>query len=491
MRFALALFLAVIHVTSATAADADRRNVLMVVADDLGFQLGCYGDKVARTPNADRLAATGTRFTRAACTTASCSASRSVILTGRHNHSIGHYGHAHAYNHFATYEHVPTLPVLLNEAGYRTCSVGKYHVAPESTYHFQDYRNSGDGGGTRNPVAMAKRAIDWIRESDDKPFFLYFCTADPHRAGARGFANPTNGRPVYPGIKPETFTPAEVPVPPWLPDNADAREELAEYYQAITRVDQGLGALLDYLDESGLAKNTLVLFLSDNGPPFPGAKTNLHQAGMNLPLLVRNPLLDKQGTTCDARVAWTDLTPTILDYCRVTPKPRPPFALGPNGGGPEGERRRNGKEAPVQFHGRSFLTAMAEAHPAGWNELYASHTFHEITMYYPMRVVIDGDWKLIFNIAHQLPYPFASDLYDSPTWQGVLKRGDKNYGMRTVDSYIHRPRFELYNLKEDPWETNNLATSGEHQATLERLQKKMQEWQVKTGDPWELKWRYE
>jgi N-sulfoglucosamine sulfohydrolase len=108
-----------------------------------------------------------------------------------------------------------------------------------------------------------------------------------------------------------------------------------------------------------------------------------------------------------------------------------------------------------------------------------------------MRVVIDGDWKLIFNIAHQLPYPFASDLYDSPTWQGVLKRGDKNYGVRTVESYIHRPRFELYNLKVDPWETNNLATSGEHQATLERLQKKLQAWQVKTGDPWQLKWRYE
>ena len=90
-----------------------------------------------------------------------------------------------------------------------------------------------------------------------------------------------------------------------------------------------------------------------------------------------------------------------------------------------------------------------------------------------------------------LDYPFASDLYDSPTWQGVLKRADKNYGVRTVESYIHRPRFELYNLKQDPWETNNLATSGEHQATLQRLQKKMQDWQVKTGDPWELKWRYE
>jgi N-sulfoglucosamine sulfohydrolase len=212
---------------------------------------------------------------------------------------------------------------------------------------------------------------------------------------------------------------------------------------------------------------------------------------MNLPLLVRNPLLSKQGTTCDARVAWTDLTPTILDYCQVSPRPRPPISQGPNGGGPDAERRRNTRDVPVEFHGRSFLKAMSEEHPAGWDESYASHTFHEITMYYPMRVVIEGDWKLIFNIAHQLPYPFASDLYNSPTWQGVLTRGDKHYGARTVESYIHRPRFELYNLKQDPWETDNLATSSEHQATLERLQKKLQDWQKKTDDPWELKWRYE
>ncbi len=485
-----ALTLAVVF-WAASGQAAEHRNVIMIVADDLGFQIGCYGDKVARTPNLDRLAATGTKFTRAACTTASCSASRSVILTGRHNHSIGHYGHAHAYNHFSTFEQVPTLPVLLNEAGYRTCSVGKYHVAPEATYHFQEYRNAEGGGGTRNPVAMAKRAIEWMSEPSEKPFFLYFCTADPHRAGAKGFANSPTGPNPYPGIRPEVFRPEDVPVPPWLPDNADAREELAEYYQAVTRVDQGLGTLLDYLDASGRARDTLVLFLSDNGPPFPGAKTNLHQAGMNLPLLVRNPLQAQRGTTCEARVAWTDLTPTILDYCQVTPAPRPPYALGPNGGGPDAERRRNARPAAVTFQGRSFLSAMTEERPAGWDELYASHTFHEITMYYPMRVVIDGDWKLIFNIAHQLPYPFASDLYNSPTWQGVLKRGDTHYGARTVESYVNRPRFELYNLKDDPWETKNLAGSKDQAATLERLKKKMQQWQKDTDDPWELKWRYE
>lgn len=118
---------------SANADDSAKRpaakNVVVIVADDLGWQLGCYGDKQAMTPNIDKLAAEGVRFTRAYCTTASCSASRSVLMTGLFNHATGHFGHAHADNHFSTYDSVRTLPVMMTEAGYRTCSIGKYHRA--------------------------------------------------------------------------------------------------------------------------------------------------------------------------------------------------------------------------------------------------------------------------------------------------------------------------------------------------------------------------
>jgi N-sulfoglucosamine sulfohydrolase len=476
------------------------KNVILFVVDDQGFQAGCYGNDVIKTPGIDRLAASGTRFTRAACTTASCSASRSVLMTGLHNHSTGHYGHAHADHHFSTYDSVPSLPVMLAEGGYRTCSIGKYHLAPEYVYHFQEYRNQGIVGGSRNSVMMAQNAIEWMGEQDDRPFFLYFCTSDPHRGGGPGnFANFNNDENPYPGCDRVKYDPADITPPPWLPNNQQVREELAEYYQAISRLDQGLGLLLDWLEESGHDKDTMVLFLSDNGPPFPGAKTNLHQPGMNLPLLVRSPDAQKRGVVCDARVAWTDITPTILDFCSVTPKPRPPIQRTENVGPEEYEpppgapvgRGRKGKPQPVTFHGRSFLEILEQEHPQGWDESFASHTFHEVTMYYPMRVVIEGKHKLIFNIAHQLPYPFASDLYASPTWQSVLKSGERMYGPRTVDSYIYRPRFELYDLEADPWETNNLATSSERQELLQRLQAKMQQWQKETHDPWELKWRYE
>ena len=206
---------------------------------------------------------------------------------------------------------------------------------------------------------------------------------------------------------------------------------------------------------------------------------------------MRNPLTKARSATCDARVSWVDITPTILDFCQVTPAPQPPIIPGPNDDNPEVARPRQRPVQPVKFHGRSFLTAMSDEHPPGWDTLYASHTFHEITMYYPMRVVIDGDYKLIYNIAHQLPYPFASDIQASPTWQAVLKTGQKQYGQKTVESYLHRPKFELYDLKRDPWESTNLADSPSQAERLQQLQSQLHEWQKGTQDPWELKWEYE
>ncbi len=474
---------------TANAAENNHKNVVVIVMDDLGFQAGCYGNKVAKTPGIDRLAAEGIRFTRAGCTTASCSASRSVLMSGLYNHATGHYGHAHGYNHFSTYETVQSLPVILGEAGYRTCSIGKYHLAPEYVYHFEEYRNQGIQGN-RNSVRMAQNAKDFFAEKDDRPFFLYWCTSDPHRGGGPdGFANHNDDADYYPGVKKITYKPEEVIVPPWMNDTLTARKELAEYYQAISRADQGVGQLLDALDETGHKDDTLVIFLSDNGPPWPGAKTNLYQPGMNLPLIVRSPSAKKKGVTNDAVVMWTDITPTVLDYCRVEPKPGPPVRPGENTG--KRQTTGRGKPVPYKFHGRSFLPVLEEAHPEGWDENYASHTFHEITMYYPMRAVVSGDYKYIFNIAHPLPYPFASDLQRCPTWQEVLNTHAENYGKRSVYQYLYRQRHELYNLKQDPHEINNLATDPKYADKLKELQAKVQAFQKRTSDPWSLKWNYE
>lgn len=470
-RFAL---LALVLAAAAHSAMAAQKNVVVIVGDDLGLQLGCYGDTQTRTPNLDRLAAQGTRFTQAYCTTSSCSACRSVILSGRYNHATAHYGHEHGYNHFRTYEWMRTLPVCLAEAGYRTCSVGKYHVAPEPVYHFQQYASKGIDG--HNPVAMAAAARKFLEEKDKRPFFLYFCPFDPHRA-AQGFANEK----PHEGVTPVAFDPEKITVPDWLPDQPETRREWAEYLQAVNRLDQGVGALSEALKQTGHADDTLLFFLSDNGPPFPGAKTTLYQPGMNLPLIVRRPG-QTSPVVSDARVNWADIAPTIIEYAGL--KPDAMMANDP-------DKPRKAKNRGLPLQGRSMLGILDQPHPQGWDELYASHTFHEVTTYYPMRAVISGKYKYIFNVAHQLPYPFASDLYESPTWQGVLKRGDSVYGQRSVQAYIQRPRHELYDLEADPGELRNLAADPQHAKLLAELQAKVRDFQQRSSDPWASKWTYE
>ena len=281
---------------------AAERNVVLIVADDHGQDTGAYGNTAIKTPHLDQLASGGTLFTNAFATTASCSASRSVILSGLFNHRNGQYGHQHDYHHFQSFENLKTLPVLLGEAGYRTASIGKYHVAPEPVYHFQEYLP----GNSRNPVEMANNSESFIRADPDRPFFLYFCTSDPHRGGGvveqsqykpDRFGNQDEG---YPGITEVVYNPADVIVPPFLPDNPATREELAQYYQAVSRVDQGVGRLIEVLKASGSYENTLIIYISDHGMAFPGAKTTVYEPGLKSPCIVRLPGAKQRGIVSNA-----------------------------------------------------------------------------------------------------------------------------------------------------------------------------------------------
>ena len=223
---------------------------------------------------------------------------------------------------------------------------------------------------------------------------------------------------------------------------------------------------MEILKETGHWEDTFVMFISDNGIAFPGAKTNLYDPGMQLPCVVRNPYAKKHGLVTDAMINWADIAPTILGL-------RP------------GESRR------WTFTGVPSWTCWKRRGPKGWDEVYASHTFHEITMYYPMKVVRTRKYKLIWNIAHGLDYPFASDLYASATWQDILKSGASHYAKRPVEDYIHRAKFELYDLEDDPYEVNNLADDEAHAEVLSELQGKLKAFQQRTKDPWIVKWKYE
>ena len=406
----------------------------------------------------------------------------------------GQFGHQHHFHHFSAFPSVKSLPVILGDNGYRTASIGKYHVAPEEVFHFQTYLK-GNQGGARNAVSMAEKCREFVAADDDKPFFLYFCTTDPHRGGGVVQDSPYkpdrfgNG-PDYEGVTEVTYDPAELKVHPFLPDTPACRAEIAQYYQSVSRVDQGVGKLVEVLKDAGEYENTLILYLSDNGMAFPGSKTTLYEPGMRLPLIVRSPDQKSRGKATDAMVSWVDLTPTALAFAGVDPTkvPGPPAQQSA-----DEARQPKGKAAgkPYQFHGRSFLNVLDQEKTSGWDEVTASHTFHEITMYYPMRVIRGRKYKLTLNVAHPLPFPFASDLQDSATWQSVDRRSGAVYGKRTVENFIHRPKYELYDLDADPDEVHNLADDPAHAQTLRQLQDRLKAFQQKTNDPWIVKYIYE
>jgi N-sulfoglucosamine sulfohydrolase len=157
-------------------------------------------------------------------------------------------------------------------------------------------------------------------------------------------------------------------------------------------------------------------------------------------------------------VSWTDIAPTLLDAAGVQP--------------------------PYPLHGRSVLPVLEQPSPSGWDQVFFSHTFHELTMYYPSRGTRTRQFKYIRNLYPELEYPHASDLLASPTWQSVRSDPSNKLGQRTVKDYLHRSAEELYDVSADPLEVRNLASSPQHQATLVQLREQTREFRVRTNDPW-------
>jgi N-sulfoglucosamine sulfohydrolase len=485
---------------------AAEKNIIFFITDDQSPTLGCYGDSIAVTPAIDALAKDGTVFLNAYATTASCAASRSVVMSGLHNHKNGMYGHSHHFHKFSSYHDVVSLslPRVLANEGYRTAQIGKYHVAPEEVYHYETYLKA----NSRNALEMANKSEAFIKEKNDKPFFLYFATSDPHRGGGidKGFDGkfkpdlfgnkPNKG--AHNGINEVFYKPEDVIIPPFLPDTKESRSELANYYQSISRIDQGLARLIEILKEAKLYNKTMIVFTADHGMAFPGGKTTVFEGGLKVPFVVRNPYETKRGVRSETLISHIDITPSLLDFANGLDKTinGPKKWIDPKKYWKEkkyvAKENTSGGNKFRSYHGKSWLNIIGQTDSDQHNVIYGSHTFHEIQMYYPMRALRDREYKIIWNIAHQLPYPFASDLWAASTWQAQLARGkDTMYGLKTVDQYVNRPAFELYDMKKDPNESKNLALDPEFAPLLKKYQEKLKAFQKEMHDPWIIKWSYE
>ena len=490
----------------AFAFSADR-NIIFFITDDQSPTLGCYGDSVAQTPAIDSLAKDGTLFLNAYATTASCSASRSVVMSGLHNHANGQYGHQHAFHKFSSYFNVIglSLPRALAKAGYRTGHIGKFHVSPEEVFQFQTYMK----GKQRNAVDMANKSKDFITEKSDQPFFLYFAPSDPHRGGGIDmtsknklkpdlFGNKPN-REEHEGVKEVFYDPKDVPIPSFLSDTPETREELAHYYQSVSRIDQGLARLIEILKDAGLYEKTMIVFTSDHGMAFAGGKTTVYEGGLRVPFVVRSPYEKKRGVRHPALISHIDITPSLLDFAGAldAEKNRPMQWEDPAKSFPAAKTKAPNENRGItsklsSYHGKSWVSILGNAKAEHWSSIFASHTFHEIQMYYPMRVYRDKEFKLIWNIAHPLPYPFASDLWAASSFQAQYQKSlSAPYGQKTVRQYIHRPEFEFFKIDEDPEESTNLAGKPAFAEPLEAYKEKLKSAQQTFHDPWVMKWSYE
>jgi len=433
------------------------KNILVMIADDLGRDLGYFGNRCAVTPDLDRLAAESISFDNAFCTTASCSSSRAVIYSGRQNHEIGHYGHEHGINHFSTFNGTVTMPSVFNQHGWLTGIIGKVHVRPETVYPWS-MRMEGDGRDVLSVAERAKVVFDTAKQTM-QPFHLTIGFQDPHRArGRKSFANETD----WPGVTKRVFAPDEVEVPSFLPDLSEVREELAEYHQAVNRLDQGVGMVLRQLAEAGLDHETLVLFISDNGVPFLNAKSTLYAAGCRLPFLIRVPG-GPQGIRNPNFVSFIDIFPTLIDWAEI-----------------RGEFE--------QLRGRSLLPILdKETIQPDRKSVFGSHTFHEVTNYYPVRSLRTPSFSYLKNVLWKADFPLASDIYGSLTFEAVRSTAPHKIGQRSIRDFFQRAHEELYDIVADPDETTNLASDPAYQDVLIDMRLQVEEWQRLTADPWLFK----
>ena len=431
------------------AQTANRPNVVLFIADDLAWEdTGVYGNPKVGTPNIDRLAREGLRFTRAFVTISSCSPSRSSLITGRYPHS------ADAEQlHWPLPAEQVTFVEKLKAAGYWTAASGKWHLGAAVKNRFDVVDDPGEAGFQTDPKTGKMLAADdsgaagWIpilqQRPKDKPFFLWFAALDPHRDYIENSI-------------PNPHKPADVIVPPHLPDTPETRYELALYYDEITRLDSNVGKVLAELERQGVADNTLILFISDNGRPFPGAKTTMYDFGIRTPLIARWPKGIRRGLVSASLISSIDLAPTILQLAGVP--------------------------IPGTVQGKSFASVLTNPKAKIRDTIFAEKNWHDYED--RVRAVRTERFKFIRNDYPDLAGTPSADAGRSPTMDAI-RRWHKEGKLTPLQSRIFqkpRPAEELYDLQADPLEINNLASNPRYAKTLAELRAKLKQWGEETND---------
>ncbi|MEN6323224.1 MAG: sulfatase [Proteiniphilum sp.] len=432
----------------------ERPNILLILSDDHSFPyLGCYGNSDLKTPNIDKIAKEGIRFNRAYTTAPQSVPSRASIMTGRNVLDVEMLRFTAPLD-----KNIITGPEILRSHGYYTGLCGRtYHLdgpnGPKATldvldeYGMVTFSKRVDylrGGGST--VQQFSEFLDQVPKG--KPFFMQACFSDPHRPFTANEYEPD---------------PKGIEVPYEFPDTKLLREDLSAFYGEIQRLDYDVGLLIKELHKRGLDKNTLIVFMGDNGSALLRGKGTLYESGINVPLLVKWPGVISPGTVSDILVSGEDLVPTFLDAAKII---KPDNLTGIS----FYKALRGGDYKNY----RKYVFAVRGAHASGLaNKSSASFDLS--------RVIIENKYKLIYNPMYYLYY-YPVDFGNSPFWIDLVeknKRGllESRFSKTTLFT-LERPIFELFDLEKDPFEFNNLSGLKEFENIEHELKKELQEWMI-------------
>jgi arylsulfatase A-like enzyme len=413
-----------------------KPNIILFITHDQGQFLGCYDTPQTpnslHTPNLDKLAKDGVRFTNYFCTAPQCSPSRGSIQTSLYPHQNGLMGLVN--RGWTLPPHNKTMPMYLRENGYSTHLLGLQHESVDAKtlgYDTISKRMKDYNYDTKKMLSEYKRFFERHKD-DEKPFYANLGVIEIHRPFE---------------IWSEPVDPKKVIVPPFLPESENVREDLGLFYGIINPVDETIGKIINILDETGLRENSLFIYTTDHGSPFPRAKCTLYDPGIKTLLIMNCPnnVFFSGGKIFEQMISNIDLLPTLLDFI--------------------------GAKIPENIEGKSFLPVLKNTTLSFRSEIFTEKSYHD--MYDPMRSVRTNKFKYIRNFE---PSQF---LYKIPIY---MEKGLSGQGLKDKIK-IERTREELYDLKKDPLERNNLAYNVAYNDVLLELRQTLHNWMNKTDDP--------
>lgn len=434
--------MAAVVVTGTDVRGADRPNILWLTAEDFGPELACYGTPQVSSPNLDRLAADGVRYTRAYTTAPVCSASRSAFMTGMYQTTIGAHNHrSHRDDGYTLPDGVRVVTGWLRDAGYYTANLRQLPAGV-------GFKGTGKTDWNFSVTEKPFDSDDWGDLKSHQPFFAQINFQETHRK----FHAPAQA------------DPAKVEIPSYYPDHPVTRQDWAQYLDAASELDRKVGLILERLAADGLEQNTVVVFFGDHGQAHVRGKQFCYEEGLHIPLIIRwpaefpVPAHFRPGTVDDRFIEAIDLAPTML-------------ALA-------------GAAKPAGMQGRVFLGDAAE--PEREYAFGARDRCDETV--FRLRTVRDARYRYIRNFTPDRPF-LQDNAYKErsyPVWN-LLKELHSAGQLSPAQEFLCQPTMpaeELYDLETDPHEIHNLSASTDpaHQLALARLRGVLETWIEETDD---------